>query len=180
MMQSLDGYISDSNGQIDWVDVDEEIHAFANDEARKGSVDIYGRRMYETMAVWETLADEPGAKDVEKDFARQWKSIEKIVISTTLADVSTSRTRLLRSVDQAAIRDLKESSAGTVSVSGPTLASAFLSAGLIDEVGAYVMPVVLGDGKPFLPGSFAPLRLELTEEHRFSSGAVFLRYSVRR
>lgn len=178
MMQSLDGYIADADGQIDWVLIDDEIHSFANEEASRGAIDIYGRRMYETMAVWESMADDQDLPQVEKDFAQKWKAIEKLVVSTSLPGVSTTRTRLIRSLDIDAIRALKQSTDGNLSVSGPTLATAFLDAGLVDEIGTYLMPVVLGGGTPFFPQPRAQFRLELTEERRFASGAVFLRYDV--
>lgn len=180
MMQSLDGYISDANGNIDWVMVDEEIHSFANNEAKQSGLDIYGRRMYEVMAAWETLGDEPGSSDVEKEFAREWKRMEKLVISTTLPDVSTTRTRLTREFDPGVIRSLAESIPGSIGVSGPSLASAFIAAGLVEEIATYVMPVVIGGGTPFLPSSVGRMNLDLTEERRFGSGAIFLRYRVLR
>ena len=55
---SLDGYIADEDGRFDWAMPDEEVLAFINDLARQVGTHLYGRRMYETMAVWETL-DEP-------------------------------------------------------------------------------------------------------------------------
>lgn len=180
MMQSLDGYITDSNGEIDWVLIDDEIHSFANNEAKRANLDIYGRRMYETMAAWETLGDEPGSSEVEKEFAREWKRMDKLVISTTLPNAVTGRTRLVRAFDPGEVRALAGTIPGRIGVSGPTLASAFIAAGLVDEIGTYIMPVVLGGGQPFIPPSHSRLRLDLTEERRFESGAVFLRYDVRR
>ena len=68
-MTSLDGYIEDEDGKFDWAAPSDEVHAAANDLVRAAGILLYGRRMYETMAVWETdpsITSQPG---VEADFA---------------------------------------------------------------------------------------------------------------
>jgi len=107
---SLDGFIEDADGNFDWAAPDEEVHAFVNDLERPVGTYLYGRRMYETMAVWDTmpLDDEP---DVMRDFAELWRAADKVVYSRTLADVSTRRTRLERELDVDAVRQMKRDSA---------------------------------------------------------------------
>ncbi len=51
---SLDGYVADKDGNFDWAAPDEEVHAFVNDLERPAGTYMYGRRMYEVMAFWET------------------------------------------------------------------------------------------------------------------------------
>lgn len=179
-MQSLDGYVCGPDGELDWGHIDEELHAFANTEGAAHGIEFYGRRMYETMVAWETLDQQPDLPDVEREFARIWKATQKVVISTTLKDVASSKTTVQRRVDPAVIRAMKLQSSKDVSVSGPTLASAFIAAGLVDEISTYVVPVVLGGGTPFFVDVPTRLDLELVEVHRFTNGTVFLRYQVRR
>jgi dihydrofolate reductase len=172
MICSLDGYTADAQGTFDWAAPDAEVHAFVNDRERLIGTYLYGRRMYQTMAVWQTMG---GTDDspVENDYADIWRAAEKIVYSSTLAAVTTPRTRLERSFDAEAVRALKD--AGDLSVGGPGLAAYALHAGLVDDVQLFLNPVVVGGGTRALPDGVR-LDLELVEERRFSSGVVYLHY----
>ena len=104
---SLDGYIEDEKGRFDWAEPDAEVHAFVNDLERHDGTHLYGRRMYETMAIWQTVGDEPGLPAAEVDFAEVWRNLDKVVYSSTLEAVWTPRTRLERQFDPEAVRRLK-------------------------------------------------------------------------
>jgi dihydrofolate reductase len=174
MLTSLDGYIADEHGNFDWAMPDDEVHGFINDLQRSIGTQLYGRRMYEVMVAWETMALD-AEPSVMRDFAEIWRSTEKIVYSTTLTEVTSARTRLERAFDPEVVRRLKESAEQDITVSGPGLAGAALQAGLVDECQLFVMPVVVGSGNhAFARGTFT--RLELMEERRFDGGTVFLRY----
>lgn len=175
---SLDGCIEDADGGFDWAVPDAEVHAFVNDLERTIGTHLYGRRMYETMAVWETYGDEPDAEPEEADYARVWRGLDKVVYSRTLDEVRTSRTRLERSFDPDAVRELKESAEDDLSISGPDLAQHALRAGLVDQVHLFLHPVVVGGGKPALPEGLR-LDLELVDLRRFASGVVHLHHRAR-
>jgi dihydrofolate reductase len=173
---SLDGYVNDAHGRFEWAAPDAEVHAFVNDLERDTGTYLYGRRMYETMAVWETMdvTDEPA---VMRDYAAIWRAAAKVVYSTTLAAVATPGTRLERAFDAGAVRALKDASDRELSVGGPTLAAAAFAAGLVDECHLLLHPVSVGGGTPALPPG-QRVRLELADERRFASGVVYLRYDV--
>jgi dihydrofolate reductase len=176
---SLDGYVADAGGRFDWSVPDEEVHAFVNDLERPIGTYLYGRRLYEVMAAWEH-ADGPGfAGPQAQDFAALWQAAEKVVYSTTLAGVSTARTRLERTFDPAAVERMKASAARDITVGGPGLAAHALAAGLVDECNLFISPVVVGGGTAWLPDGLR-LRLELLDEHRFGNGAVHLHYRTSR
>ena len=173
---SLDGYVADTEGRFDWAAPDAEVHAFVNDLERPIGTYLYGRRMYETMAVWETLEDpEPALRD----YAQLWRAADKVVYSRTLDSVSTPRTRLERELEPDAVRALVERAPRDVSVGGPALAGAALAAGLVDQLQLFLNPVAVGGGTHALPDGVS-LALELLDQRRFGSGVVFLGYRVRR
>jgi dihydrofolate reductase len=172
---SLDGYIEDEEGRFDWAVPDAEVHAFVNDLERPVGTDLYGRRMYETMAVWQTVGDEPGLPAAEADFAAAWQARDKVVYSRTLDAVSTPRTRLEREFDPEAVRRMKEGADRDISVSGPGLAQHAFRAGLVDEVHLFVFPIVVGGGKPGLPRDVR-VDLELLDARRFGNGVVHMHH----
>ncbi len=172
---SLDGYVADADGNFGWAAPDEEVHTFVNDLERPVGTYLYGRRMYEVMSGWETahtLANQP---PFMQDFAETWQAASKIVYSKTLETVSSARTRIERNFDPSAVRQMKASAAGDITVGGPNLAAQAIKAGLVDECHLFVAPSVVGGGKASLPDNVR-LKLELLDERRFVNGMVHLRY----
>src|SRR3954464_7885951 len=104
---SLDGYVADEDGNFDWAAPGEEVHGFINDLERSVGTYLYGRRMYETMAVWETDSSLAARSDLTADYAKVWQAADKVVYSSSLAAPSTANTRLERRFDPSAVRDLK-------------------------------------------------------------------------
>ncbi len=172
---SLDGYIEDAHGSFEWTAPSDEYFTFITDVVRPVGTYLYGRRMYETMAVWETEPALAAESELRADFANLWQAADKIVYSTTLPVVSTADTRLERRFDPDAVRDMKTAAASDLTVGGPTLAAHAFKAGLVDECQLFIHPVLVGGGKPAFP-SDARVQLELLEEHRFGNGVVNLRY----
>jgi dihydrofolate reductase len=176
-LSSLDGYIEDESGKFDWAEPDEEVHGFINDLERPVGTYLYGRRMYETMAAWETapLADQPR---VIRDFAEIWRAADKVVYSRTLEAASTARTRVEREFDPDAVRQLKATADRDIAIGGPDLAAHAFDAGLVDECHLFLAPIVVGGGKQSLPDGVR-MELELLDERRFANGMVYLRYRAR-
>jgi dihydrofolate reductase len=174
---SVDGYIEDEQGGFNWTEPDDELFAYITELARPLGTHLYGRRLYETMAVWETDPAFAAESELLADFAAVWQAADKVVYSTTLADVSTERTRLERSFDPASVREMKEAASSDFMIGGADIAGEALRAGLVDECQLLVRPVLVGGGKPFLPGG-TRVDLELLDERRIGNGVVHLRYRV--
>jgi dihydrofolate reductase len=172
---SVDGYIADEDGNFDWGTPDEAYYAFINDLLRPVGTYLYGRRLYQLMAVWETdpavAAPSPGTRE----FATLWQAADKVVYTRTLQAAATTRTRIERDFDPEGVRHLKAAAERDLTVGGPTLGAQAITAGLVDEVQLLVWPVVVGGGKPFLPNRVR-FQLELLDERRLGNGVVYLRY----
>lgn len=172
---SADGHVTDEDGKFDWSQPDDEVFALINDHQREVGTYLYGRRLYQTMAGWETDPSLAAGSPLMRDFAELWQAAEKIVYSTALEDVETGRTRIERSFDPEAVRQLKAASPKDITVGGPGLAAHAVRAGLVDEYRLFVTPFATGGGTPFFPHGVR-VRLDLLEERRFGNGVVYLRY----
>jgi dihydrofolate reductase len=177
-IMSLDGYIEDQDGRFDWAAPDEEVHQFVNELVREAGTYLYGRRMYETMAIWETNPDFAAESPTTRDFAEIWQAADKIVFSRTLDAVATTRTRLERDFSLKTIQQLKSTTGQDIFIGGPELTAQAFGARLVDECHLVLAPVVVGGGKRGLPDHLR-LQLELLAERRFVNGMVHLRYRIK-
>jgi dihydrofolate reductase len=173
---SLDGYNEDPDGGIDFGAPDEEYFGFINDLERSVGTYLYGRRMYETMAVWETvpIADQP---PWIVDFTNIWRAAHKVVFSKTLSSVSSDKTTLEREFNVEAILRMKADTTHDLTVGGADLAAQAFEAGLVDECHLFFWPVVLGGGKDTLPRN-ARFNLQLVNTRRTRRGVVHLHYRM--
>jgi dihydrofolate reductase len=176
MSVSLDGFIEDRNGDLDWSFPDEELHRHFNDLESTIDIQLYGRGLYENMAAfWPTADEDSSAPDFVIEYARIWKSMPKVVFSRTLDQVGWN-SRLVRGSIVEEVNKLKAQPGKDMSVGGAGLAASFTQLGLIDEYRLYIHPVVLGGGKPMFGQLPDKIILKLVETRRFGSGVVLLRY----
>jgi dihydrofolate reductase len=172
---SVDGYISDEQGNFGWAAPDEELHSMVNDLERPVGTYLLGRRMYDVLQYWETADLEP---PVARDFANLWRNTDKIVYSKTLHAVSTARTRIERDFDPETVRQMKATAGRDMTVGGPALAAQAFRAGLVDECHLFLTPILVGGGTRALPDDIR-LDLDLLDVRRFGSGVVHLHYRTR-
>jgi dihydrofolate reductase len=172
MTVSLDGYVTDRDGGLNWTGRDAELFRYVTDRTRELSAYVMGRRLYETMSYWETAEQ---ADDDERAWAAVWLALPKVVFSNTLTAVE-GNARL-------ATRGLAEELAaldGDVAIGGPTLAAEAARLGLLGEYQPRVVPVLLGSGLPLYPRDAQRADLELVESRAFASQTVVSRYRVKR
>ena len=180
MSVSLDGFIAGPAGEIDWGGPDDELHRFHNDRTRELSSHLLGRRLYETMLYWEGFEErEPEAPETERDFARIWQPLPKIVFSRTLTEVQGTNTRLAQGTPAEELERLKaEPGDGDIGVGGAGLAAELIAAGLVDDFHLFVVPIVLGAGTRYFPPLDHRIPLELVERGEFAGGVQHLHYRV--
>jgi dihydrofolate reductase len=175
MTVSLDGFIAGPHGEIDWSAPDEELHRFHGREVAELDAHLCGRRLYEVMSVWDTEEASRLQPEYVREFAPIWRSVPKVVFSTTLEDVGPNASLLQTGLAEEVLR-LKEEPGKDLAVGGAGLASGLIERGLIDEFRLFVSPVLLGGGTPYFPGLGERVELELLETRTFASRVVYLRY----
>lgn len=174
---SLDGYIADEKGNFDWAQPSEEVHVFFNDLQRSVGTFLCGRRMYETMRVWDTL-NLDDLPEVQREFAEVWRATDKVVYSSTLDTVPEPRTRLEKMFDPGVVETMKNKADRDVSIGGAGLAAEAIRAGLVDRYVLRLVPTIVGGGTSALPdGVRVDLALNITR--LFDDGSVLLDYRLR-
>lgn len=175
---SVDGYICDADGNIDWSDPSEELHQYWNDFERETVLAFYGRRLYDLMSgYWPTADKAPDASPFILDFARTWREMPKVVFSRTLESVDWN-SQLERGDPVEVVRTLKAQTDGQLEVAGATLAAPIVQAGLVDEYRIVVAPTAVGGGTPFFPTLPSRITLRLLENRTFACGTILLRYAA--
>jgi dihydrofolate reductase len=173
MSVSVDGFIADREGAFGWTAPSEELFRFHLAQVRELGGYLCGRRLYETMLVWET---DPSLRDSELGaaFADVWCAIPKVVFSRTLDSVQGNARLAEASVaEEAAALDATDKD---VSIGGAGLAAAAIELGLVGELRLFRYPVVIGGGTPFLPPVAEHVPLELIESRTFGSRVIYERY----
>jgi dihydrofolate reductase len=175
---SLDGYVADETGNFDWAELDEEVHDYINNRERRVGTYLLGRKMYETMSVWETPEVLRGMNAAALEYVPIWQAAEKIVYSTTLPTVSAPKTRLERKFEADVVRELKARATRDLAIGGAALTAHAIRAGLVDEYHLLIAPIIAGGGNPYLPDKVR-VKLELLDERRFDNGLVYARYGAK-
>ncbi|WP_236700340.1 dihydrofolate reductase family protein [Allosalinactinospora lopnorensis] len=152
MSVSLDWFIEGPDRRIDWHLVDDELHSHFNEQLGAMGAFLQGRVAYELMArVWPTADTDPSSAGSMVEFARIWREMPKIVFSRTLERADWNTT-IMRDVVAEEIMALKARPGGDLVLDGADLAAAFMRHDLVDEYRLYVHPVLIGQGKPLIPG----------------------------
>jgi dihydrofolate reductase len=177
---SVDGFVNDAQGSIDWSEPSDELHQYWNDFERETALTFYGRRLYDLMsAYWPTADEDPDTPPVIVDYARVWRAMPKVVFSRTLESVDWN-SRLERGDPVEVVTKLKAETDGRLEVAGATLAAPIVRAGLVDEFRIVIAPILVGGGTPFFPTLPSWMSLRMVENRTFPCGTVLLRYEAKR
>ena len=179
---SLDGFVAGPNGEMDWINVDEEIFDFAGQRTNEADTALYGRVTYQMMeSYWPTAAQLPTATKHDVEHSRWYNRVTKVVLSKTMNEVSLTNTKIIDGNLAAEIVKLKQDAGKDILMFGsPTAAHSLMTEKLIDDYWLFVNPVLLGRGITLFNGIKEKSALKLVESNIFTSGVVCLHYQYKR
>ena len=157
---------------------DEELLEHYTQLLRDVDLQVFGRKTYQLMVpYWPDVAKDQSATKADKEFARAFDSIKRVVFSHSL-DSAEGNTRIVRTKLQDEIVRLKQEQGKDILVGGVSVPSQLIEFGLVDEYRFVVQPIIAGVGRRLLEGVRLPerLQLKLVESKVFRSGCVALRY----
>jgi dihydrofolate reductase len=185
---SADGFFSDSEGGLDWVVSDPELHRRAVASMPHTDTLLLGRRTYENFAAfWPGALNDlkkagpHGENKADPGFLAmaEWlNETKKLVASRTLSRVEWNNSELIPELEPSVVRSLKRQPGRGILIFGSgTLVSQLTEARLIDEYRFVVCPVLLGSGHSLLRGVSSRLQVHLAEAAPLPSGNVLLTYT---
>ena len=177
---SLDGFTTNSKGQMDWILADEEMFEIAGQQTLKSDTALYGRGTYKIMEdYWPTAADQPNASKHDIEHSVWYKSVQKIVVSKTLKGSEIKNAKLISENVPDEIRKLKNEQGKEIVLFGsPTLTRFLMNENLIDEYWLFINPILLGQGNSLFKDISYEIRLKLLTSKTFASGVICLHYTT--
>ena len=182
MHTSLDGFVAGPNGEMDWINVDEEIFDYAEQRTQAADTALYGRVTYQMMeGYWPTAADQPNPTRHDIQHSKWYKNVAKVVLSRTMQGAKLANTQIISDHLVEEINQLKHGPGKEIIIFGsPSAAHSLMGAKLIDDFWLFVNPVLLGRGIPVFKDINEKTDLTLVKSHVFSSGVVCLHYTLKR
>jgi len=164
---SLDGFIARSNGGIDWLHFSKDVQRIMQEFWAGVDCVLMGRK------TWQVAAASGGG-------ASAGGGMECYVFSRTLAADAVPGAQVVSRDAGGFVRALKEREGGGICVmSGGDLARSLFRAGVVDEVGLNVHPILLGSGVPLFRDPGRQVDLTLSECRTLHGGSVLMTYRVR-
>lgn len=178
MHSSLDGFVAGSNGEMDWITVDDEIFDFVTTMTDQVDTALYGRVTYQMMeAYWPTAGEQPNASRHDKEHSIWYKNVSKVVLSKTINETGLLNTKVISDNLSENINKLKQQSGKNILIFGsPRASHSLLNLGLVDEFWIFINPILLGQGIPLFKNVQELIKLRLLDTKTFTSGVVALHY----
>ncbi|GET21672.1 riboflavin biosynthesis protein RibD [Prolixibacter denitrificans] len=185
MHLSLDGFVAGPNGEMDWINVDEEIFDHVGKRISEGNTALYGRVTYQMMEdYWPTAGDKPAASKHDMEHSKWYNQIHKIVLSKSMKDADLPDATIISDNLPARINEIKQSRDGggkeILLFGSPTATHSLIQLDLIDGYWLFVNPIILGRGIPLFEGIKDKTKLNLVTTRPFTSGVTELNYTVER
>ena len=169
MHTSLDGFVAGSNGEMDWINVDEEIFEYAGKQTDEADTALYGRITYQMMeSYWPTAADQPNATKHDKQHSSWYNKVAKVVLSKTMQGMNFNNVTIISDNLYNEMIKLKEGTGKDILIFGsPTAVHSLMAENLIDDYWLFVNPVLLGQGIPLFKSIKDKIKLKLITSNAF-------------
>lgn len=178
MHSSLDGFVAGTNGEMDWITVDDEIFDFVTTMTDQADTALYGRVTYQMMeAYWPTAGEIPNASRHEIEHSIWYKKVSKIVLSKTMNETGLKNTSVIGDNLSENINKLKQQPGKNILIFGsPRASHSLLNLGLVDELWIFISPILIGEGTSLFKNVPGLIKLRLLDTKSFASGVVALHY----
>lgn len=178
MHTSLDGFVAGPNGEMDWINVDDQIFDYAGKRTDEADTALYGRVTYQMMdSYWPTAGQQPAATKHDIEHSRWYNSVSKVILSRSMQGQNLPKTKIISSNLSGSINELKKQTGKDILMFGsPTAAHSLMQHNLIDDYWLFVNPVLLAQGIPMFNSIEERRKLKLTTSHAFPSGVICLHY----
>jgi dihydrofolate reductase len=178
MHVSLDGFVAGPNGEMDWINVDDEMFDYAGQRTNESDTALYGRVTYQMMeAYWPTAADQPNATKHDKEHGAWYNKVDKVVLSKSMQGQQLPNTIIISEDIAHRVKALKQQAGKEIIIFGsPGASHTLMQHGLIDEFWLFINPILLGKGIPMFKDVKEVTKLSLVKSVPFSSGVVCLHY----
>lgn len=178
MHVSLDGFVAGTNGEMDWIRVDDEMFDFVGEFTRRADTALYGRVTYQMMdSYWPTAAEQSNASKHDKEHSEWYNRVNKLIISTTMTGQDTSNRQFIGDDIATQIEQIKQLPGKDILIFGsPSVVHYLTHKGLIDDYWLFVNPVLLGKGIPMFKDISFRVNLNFLQAKTFSSGVTGLHY----
>ncbi|MDE3211965.1 MAG: dihydrofolate reductase family protein [Bacteroidota bacterium] len=177
---SLDGFVAGPNGEMNWINVDEEIFEYVDNRISQTNSALYGRVTYEMMeGYWPNQGIDPDASRHDIAHSRWYNQVHKVVLSESIKGKNIANTDIISDNLFERILEIKRQGSEEILIFGsPTATHSLMAQNLVDGYWLFVNPVILGRGIPLFSGTKERVKLKLLNSHQFGSGVVELNYLV--
>lgn len=179
MHMSLDGFAGGPNGELDWIDVSDDIALDVDALIANVDTALYGRVTYDMMKYWRTVPGNPESTPREVHHAHWIEDVHKVVFSRTMTNADWKNTQIISGNIAQEVMALKQQPGGDMMIFGsPSVCTLLTRLNLIDEYRLTINPVILGRGIPMLHDLTEMTRLKLIDSKPYSTGVIATRYQA--
>ncbi len=171
---SLDGFVGGPNGEMDWIQVNDDIFNIAFERTNEADTALYGRITYQMMdSYWPNAADKPNASKHDVEHSTWYNNVQKVVVSKTMESAKIANTTIISQNVAATINELKQKTNRDILLLGsPSVVHLLLEENLIDDYWLFINPIILGAGIPLFKNAKERIKLNLVSSKVFTGNVV--------